>query len=124
MIVGIGIDLIDNRRVDRELGHGAWQADDGIFTAAEIRHCSAAKRTAARFAACFAAKEATLKALGLRVNNLGMYRDVEVGPALDGECIVLRRSVRAESARKGVGHIRLSVARSARQTGAMVLLEA
>ena len=122
MIVGLGIDLVTNRRVERELARDEWLQGDGIFTSQEISRCSRNRRPALCYAACFAAKEATLKALGVEVADLGMMREVEV--ELGDRCaIVLHDRMKSESEQLGVRHIRLSIAPSKRQTGAMVILE-
>ena len=125
MILGLGIDLLENRRVERELSRGEWLPHDGIFTPEEISYCNSARRPALRYAACFAAKEATLKALGVRVSDLGMFREVEVKLGMDSGCkIVLHDRLKAESKQLGVQHIQLSITHSANQTGAVVILEA
>jgi len=122
MIVGFGIDLVATSRVERELAQGEWRLGDGIFTSREISRCSRNRRPAPCYAACFAAKEATLKALGGEVADLGMMREVEV--ELGERCaIVLHDRMKSESEQLGVRHIRLSIAPSKRQTGAMVILE-
>jgi holo-[acyl-carrier protein] synthase len=122
MIVGLGIDLVTNGRVERELARDEWLQGDGIFTSQEISQCSRNRRPAVCYAACFAAKEATLKALGVEVADLGMMREVEV--ELGDRCaIVLHDRMKSESEQLGVRHIRLSIAPSKRQTGAMVILE-
>ena len=122
MIVGLGIDLVTNSRMERELAREEWLQGDGIFTSQEISRCSRNRRPALCYAACFAAKEATLKALGVEVADLGMMREVEV--ELGNWCaIVLHDRMKSESEQLGVRHIRLSIAPSKRQTGAMVILE-
>ena len=121
MIVGIGIDVLQNRRVERELARGEWEAGDGVFSADEIRACNSTGRPARRFAACFAAKEATLKALGLGLDDLAVFREVEV--SLDTAGIALRNRLQQRSEQLGVRRIRLSTAVSRDLTGAMVILE-
>ena len=121
MVVGIGIDLLANRRVEKELARDEWRHSDGIFSAEEIRTCAAARHPARRFAACFAAKEAALKALGVSPDDLGTFRDVEV--ALDARSIALHRRLKDRSKQLGVRHIRLSTSVSRDFTGAMVILE-
>ena len=122
MIVGLGIDLVDNTRMQRELARAEWRLGDGIFTSREISQCSRDRRPALCYAACFAAKEATLKALGVQVADLGLLREVEV--ELGDRCeIVLHDRMKLESQRLGVRHVRLAIAPSKRQTGAMVILE-
>ena len=46
MILGIGTDLIEHVRVQRELAQSPWADNDGIFTAQEIARCRASKRPA------------------------------------------------------------------------------
>ncbi len=124
VILGIGTDLLDNRRVEQELARGEWLSTDGVFTPGEISRCASAKKPCRSFAACFAAKEAALKALGIPVDNLGIFRDVEIHTGRDGTpAIVLHGRLHDRSEQLEVGHIRLSVTSSARQTGAMVILE-
>ncbi len=121
MIVGMGVDLLDIRRVERELWRGDWGQGDGIFSPEEIRYCQAFRRPARRYAACFAAKEATLKALGMDVADLAAFREVEV--RLDTSSIALRNRLQQRSDQLGVRRIRLSTTVSRDLSGAMVILE-
>ena len=124
MILGLGIDFMEDGRVEQELARALWQPEDGIFTAGEIAYCSSTKRPARRYAACFTAKEATLKALGVQVFDLALFREVELEPASDhGYEVSLHDRLKAASERLGVRHVKLSIAHSARQTGAIVILE-
>ena len=123
MIRGLGIDLIENCRFERELTRGEWIRENGIFTGEEI-HCCAGKNSAPRYAACFAAKEAALKALGVEVRDLAVFREVEAKFDAGNVCgIVLHDRLHAEAGRLGVRRINLSVAATKKQTGAMVVLE-
>lgn len=124
MIVGVGIDLVANRRVHGELARGEWLASDGIFTSPEISRCSRDRRPALCYAACFAAKEATLKALGVNVGDPGLRREVEIELDYSGTwTVVLHERLKTESERLGVKQIRLSITSNQQQTGAMVILE-
>ena len=124
MILGIGTDLIEHVRVQRELAQSPWADDGGIFTTQEIARCRASRRYVARYAACFAAKEATLKALGLEVRDLAIFREVEL--AADGEhchALLLHGSVKARSEQLRVRRVNLSITAAKKLTGAMVVLE-
>lgn len=124
MILGLGTDCLETSRVERELMRGEWVAADGIFTPEEIRHCSSAGQPARRFAACFAAKEAALKALGVKVSDLAMFQEVELAPALNGGFeIVLRNRLESEAGRLGVRRIHLSIAVDGGRAGAIVIVE-
>jgi holo-[acyl-carrier protein] synthase len=110
MIVGSGIDLIANSQVQQELARDEWQSGEGVFTAREIRRCKRAKVPSACYAACFAAKEATLKALGVGIGDIGVLREVAIETDPGGSCRVDL-------------HIWLSIASGKQHTAAMVILE-
>ena len=124
MILGLGIDLLDTGRVEQELSRGEWLADHGIFTAGEIRFCSAEPNPAPHYAACFAAKEATIKALGVQANDLALFREVEVGQGSgQGYEVMLHDRLKAASEQLGVRRIQLSMTHSAGLAGAVIILE-
>ena len=111
MILGIGTDLIEHVRVQRELAQSPWADNDGIFTAQEIARCRASKKPARRYAACFAAKEATLKALGLEVGDLAMFREVELAANSEHHhALLLHGRVKARSEQLGVRRVNVSIA--------------
>ena len=77
MIVGIGIDIVDNRRIENLIKKYGERFLNKVYTKAEISYCQQKKNSAPSFAARFAAKEAVLKALGtgMRKNS---WQDIEV----------------------------------------------
>jgi holo-[acyl-carrier protein] synthase len=124
VVLGLGVDLLENCRVTEELARGDWRQENGVFTSEEIRRCGAGRNPALHYAACFAAKEATLKALGVGVSDLAMFRQVEIGLDKNGDyAVILHDRLKSESEKLGVRHIRVSIAAAASQTGAMVILE-
>ena len=124
MIVGIGVDLFDRRRGERELSARPWQSTEGIITAAEIRSCGTGKRGAARLSACFAAKEAALKALGAEVSDLELLREVELTFKPGGEpAITLHARAQSLAQSLGVRHIWLSIVSAKEHAGAFVVME-
>ena len=124
MIIGLGIDLVETKRVVRELGGGPWRPRDGVFTEAEISYCNRGRQPERRYAACFAAKEATLKALGADVADLGIFREAEVRLDGGGDCrVLLGNRLRAVAGKLGARHINLSVAVQKERVVAMVILE-
>lgn len=124
MILGIGIDLMEHARVQRELEQNPWTDDDGIFTPQEIARCRISRKCVARYAACFAAKEASLKAIGLEAGDLGIFREVELGEDDEGgHAVMFHGRVKSRSELLGVRRIRVSIAVARKLTGAMVVLE-
>ncbi len=124
MIVGSGIDLIENERVERELARGAWQSQDGVFTESEILFCNRQKQSALLYAMCFAAKEAALKALGSEVAVLSRFREVELLPESRCRFILnLHGHTQALSKALGVKRTSVAVTSSVKFSGAVVVLE-
>jgi len=62
-IVGLGVDICEIARMERALArHPSMRAR--VFTLAEIAYCDSKARPAESYAGRFAAREATIKALG------------------------------------------------------------
>ena len=64
MIFGVGIDLVRISRMEAAIGRWGGRLMDRLFTAREQEYCLRYRQPAPHFAARFAAKEATIKALG------------------------------------------------------------
>ena len=72
MILGVGIDIVDVRRIGKSIDHFADKFIDRIFTTAERAAATATSQPQAYFAKRFAAKEAVYKALsGAGMSGLG-----------------------------------------------------
>ncbi len=80
MIIGIGVDVCDVRRMARELGRDGSGFRDQVFTPLEVSECNSHRSASAAFASRFAAKEAALKALGTGLIDTGVLREIEVVP--------------------------------------------
>jgi holo-[acyl-carrier protein] synthase len=78
MILGIGSDLIDIRRIEGTIERFGDRFLDRIFTAAERRRCDRRANRAAGYAKRFAAKEACSKALGTGFRKGVFWRDLGV----------------------------------------------
>ena len=73
MIIGIGSDLIDIRRVEKTLERFGSRFTQRVFTDAEIAKAERRRLAAATYAKRFAAKEACAKALGTGVPRRGVH---------------------------------------------------
>ena len=72
MILGVGTDIVDARRIGKSIDQFADKFIDRIFTTAERAAADATSQPQAYFAKRFAAKEAVYKALsGAGVSGLG-----------------------------------------------------
>ena len=78
MIVGIGSDLIDIRRIERSLERFGDRFTHRCFTEIERRKSDRRKLRAASYAKRFAAKEACSKALGTGIARGVYWRDMGV----------------------------------------------
>ena len=78
MILGIGSDIIDIRRVERTLGRFGRRFTDRIFTEIEQKKSDRRANRAASYAKRFAAKEACSKALGTGFRAGVFWRDLGV----------------------------------------------
>jgi holo-[acyl-carrier protein] synthase len=78
MIIGIGSDLIDIRRIEKTIERYGDRFLDRIFTETERLKSDRRANRAASYAKRFAAKEACAKALGTGFNHGVFWRDMGV----------------------------------------------
>ena len=78
MIIGIGSDLVDIRRVEQTLERFGERFISRVFTDIERRKSEGRKARAASYAKRFAAKEACAKALGTGLHQGVYWRDMGV----------------------------------------------
>jgi holo-[acyl-carrier protein] synthase len=78
VILGLGSDLIDIRRIEQAIDRFGDRFLDRIFTDAERRKCDRRANRAASYARRFAAKEACSKALGTGFRFGVFWRDLGV----------------------------------------------
>jgi len=115
MRAGVGIDLIEIARIERALERRPRLAER-LFTEAELDYAGQRARPGRHLAARFAAKEAVVKALGIRGSAM---REIEV---VAGEPPRVRLSGRAAEAAAG-REIAISLTHS-RESAAAVALAA
>jgi holo-[acyl-carrier protein] synthase len=109
-VKGIGIDLALIPRLREVVGRWGERFLRRVFTDEEIAYCQRRRDPIPHFAARFAAKEATLKALGTGLRMGVAWREMEVrrerGQAptmvLSGRCLAIALA-------KGAGHVLLSL---------------
>jgi holo-[acyl-carrier protein] synthase len=78
MIIGLGSDLIDIRRIEKSLEKYGERFTNRIFTEIERKKSDARHERAASYAKRFAAKEACSKALGTGISHGVFWRDMGV----------------------------------------------
>ena len=85
MILGVGTDLIDIRRIERTLERFGDRFVDRVFTAAEQARAERRYDRAAAYAKRYAAKEACAKALGTGFRQGVYWRDIGVDNRPSGQ---------------------------------------
>ena len=103
----VGIDIIEISRIAQAISRWHDSFLTRVYTAAELKHCHNAVPS---LAARFAAKEATMKALGTGMKGLS-WRDIEILSNADG-APSLRLHGRALKKSKDVGITDLSITMS------------
>ncbi len=85
MILGIGSDLTDIRRIERTLNRHGERFTRRVFTETERVRAERKPHAAATYAKRFAAKEACAKALGTGMRGGVFWRDMGVVNARSGQ---------------------------------------
>ncbi len=109
-VKGIGVDLALIRRLRDIVGRWDERFLRRVFTDEEIAYCRRRRDPIPHFAARFAAKEATLKALGTGLSMGVRWREMEVRRERgEAPTLVLSGRCRAIALGKGAGQVLLSL---------------
>ena len=124
MIVGIGIDIAEPRRLQEAVERYGRRFLERIFTPREIAYCERRRNKWERYAARFAAKEAAFKALGTGWRRGVRWQEAEVVNQTSGKpTLELSGRAREFAARLGVQNISLSLTHSEQFALAQVIFE-
>lgn len=124
MLSGIGIDILDVKRMERELGREGGGMCQSVFTPVEMEESRRSGRQARHLAACFAVKEALFKALGTGWQGGLAWQEVELRHAGAGRsALALSGRVRQAANRLGVTHAWASTTYTEQIALASVVLE-
>jgi holo-[acyl-carrier protein] synthase len=124
VITGIGVDLVEIPRMEKILKRWGLRFLERVFTPEEIRYCREKAAPAIHYAARFAAKEASLKSLGiglgmgLNLTDIGVTRTDKSPPRLffsERGVLMLREG--------GICRTHLSLTHTQRYAMAMVVME-
>ena len=124
-ILGIGCDILDVDRMEREIAKEDGGFRDSVFTRSEIEYCETKRYPAEHYAARFAAREAVIKALGGVPDEGFSWLDIEISVDDDGApCMELRGSMKDFADERGIATIHCSLSHTATMAMAYVILEA
>ena len=123
-ILGVGLDLVEVARVRASVRRLGERFAQRVFTPDEIAYCAGRARKFEHLAARFAAKEATLKALGTGITGWASMQEVEVVHDAAGRPeIRLRGGVLRRARSLGVKATHLSISHTQGVAAAVVVLE-
>ena len=124
LIVGLGLDIAEVDRIEAAIARHGAPFLERLFTPAEVEYCEKHRNKFERYAARFAAKEATMKALGTGWASGVRWRDIEVVRAASGKPSLQLSGESAALAKKmGVRNIALTITHSGNLALAEVIFE-
>ena len=124
MIVGLGVDIAEVPRIKAAIERHGEPFLRRIFTPNEVEYCERFKNKFERYAGRFAAKEATMKALGTGWNRGVRWVDLEVIREPSGSpTIALAGEAAKIAAHLGVKRISVSITHTEAQALAQVIFE-
>ena len=123
-VLGVGVDIVENARIERSLERFGERFLHRVFTAGEIEYCQSMKYPTRHFAARFAAKEAVSKAFGTGIGKAMGWRDIDVHRQGSGQpFVVLEGGARSVAAERGVSTVWISLSHTDHHAVATIVLE-
>lgn len=124
MIIGVGIDNVQSKRMKEMLLKWADRVENRVFDEDELQYSRSREASHLHLAARFAAKEALFKALGKGLSEGMTWTDVKVWNDEKGKPqIKLKRKAREIADQMGVAAIHLSLTHTDEVATAVVILE-
>ena len=124
MIYGIGVDLVNIKRVERVMERWGHRFVGRVFTVKEKEFCDKRAYPASAFALRFAAKEAFSKALGFGMRRGIRWRDIEILHHPGGQPYLKLRGRSFDICQeKKITHFHLSLSDEGEHGVAVVVLE-
>ena len=122
MIVGLGIDLMEVKKIEKDIRSNTFLRK--VFTDAEVRECKSVLKSAERFAGRFAAKEAFMKAIGKGIRQEVWFAQIEVLTNEQGQpYIKVNGEAQAGLYAMEVKNIQVSITHTQHYAAAVVILE-
>jgi holo-[acyl-carrier protein] synthase len=124
MICGIGIDLVENGRLEKIIEKWGIKFLNRVFSAGEIKYCGKHIQSSIHYGARFAAKESFLKALGIGLGMGVKLSDIEVIHDKNGKPVLaLCGGAKVQIEKRKITNIHLSLTHTKKYATAIVLLE-
>jgi holo-[acyl-carrier protein] synthase len=124
MICGIGIDLVENDRLEKIIEKWGSKFLNRVFSAGEIQYCGKHAQSSIHYGARFAAKESFLKALGIGLGGGVKLSDIEVVNDKDGKpALKLYGNAKDQIKKRKITKIHLSLTHTKKYATTIVILE-
>ena len=124
-VIGIGVDLVENARIEHSLERFGERFLHRVFTAGEIEYSQSMKFPARHLAARFAAKEAVSKAFGTGIGKSMGWKDIDVRRKESGEpYVVLEGGAKKLAEERKVLKVSISLSHTEHHAMAVVVVEA
>jgi len=123
-VLGIGVDLVENRRMRQTLERWGERFRGKVFRRAECEYCDRRAAPWRHYAARFAVKEAVAKAFGTGIGAHADWLDIEVLRESGGGAprVELHGHARRTAEERGVGRVLVSLAHTHEYAVAQVVL--
>ena len=123
-VLGIGVDLVENARIQHSLDRFGERFLKRIFTAGEIEYSQSMKYPARHLAARFAAKEAVSKAFGTGIGKAMGWKDIDVHRKPTGEpFVILEGGAKKLAGERKVSSVWITLSHTENHAMAMIVLE-
>lgn len=124
MIFGLGIDILEVSRMEKQILNESEGFVKRVFTEVEISYCEQKRNRSQHYAARFASKEAFFKAIGTGWRHGLTWQDIEIfNDALGKPGILLRGKAKTFIEENQIKNIHLSISHSKEIAVAVVILE-
>ncbi|MDR0553004.1 MAG: holo-ACP synthase [Holosporales bacterium] len=121
MIIGVGTDIVDIRRIAAAIGRHGDRFLERIFTRSEINFCRSRLLSIESFAKIFAAKEAIIKAISY--TNGMTWHDIEVLHEKNGRPYAVLAGAALRNIRSNDFHINISISDEKNYAIAFAIIE-
>jgi holo-[acyl-carrier protein] synthase len=123
-VLGIGVDLVENARIEHSIDRFGERFLHRVFTAGEIEYSQSMKYPARHLAARFAAKEAVSKAFGTGIGKAMGWKDIDVHRKPSGEpFVVLEGGAKKLAEERKVSKVLITLSHTEHHAMAVIVLE-
>jgi holo-[acyl-carrier protein] synthase len=123
-VLGIGVDLVENARIEHSLERFGERFLQRVFTTGEIEYSQSMKYPARHLAARFAAKEAVSKAFGTGIGKSMGWKDIDVRRKESGEpYVVLEGGAKKLAEERKVSKVLITLSHTEHHAMAVIVME-